>query len=204
MERPSITRFFRKLSASLQARWLRRSIDTALALNRTEVRPDGLCSEGRDFRLGITWRARNVHPWESELAADRKARRLVEQTFSDTHAALERLFIALPEVDVIDLRVLEADTTKHGIVMTGSISRREFETCRVTSIAMRLRLLGVNYNLVNSRLEPLAPSRPERDEISSSGISARPPDESFASAGHSGGLKKDPPQAWHQGKPGPH
>lgn len=204
MERPSITRFFRKLSAGLRARWLRRSIDAALALNRTEVRPDGLCLEARDFRLGITWRARKVHPWESDWAADRKARRLVEQTFSDAHAALERLFIALPEVDVIDLKVLEADATKHGIVISGSISRREFETCRVTSIAMRLRLVGVNYNLVDSRLEPLAPSRAARDEVSSSGISARPPDESFASARRSGGLNKDPPQAWHQNKAGPH
>ncbi|MFZ0247501.1 hypothetical protein [Candidatus Binatus sp.] len=143
------TLFLGKLSAGLRARWLRGSIDKALAVNRYQVRPDGLLLEGTSFRLAITWRARDIHPWDGDLAADSRALRLVEQTFSDTLAALERLFVALPEVDVIDLRVLEADARKHGTLLNGLISRREFETCRLSSPAMRLRLLGLNFNLVN-------------------------------------------------------
>lgn len=118
-----IARFLGKLSARLQARWLRRSIDKALALNRYEVRPDGLWLTGTSFRLAISWRARRIHPWDSDLTADRKALLLVEQTFSDTLAALERLFVALPEVDVIDLSVLEVDSRKHGTLLSGSIAR---------------------------------------------------------------------------------
>ena len=79
----------------------------------------------------------------------------MEQTFSDTQAALERLFMALPEVDVIDLRVMETEAGKQGTLLSGSVSRRDFETWRPSSIAMRLRLLGINYNLVNSRFEPI-------------------------------------------------
>jgi len=197
-----ITRFLRKLNAGLRARRLRASIDKALAVNRYEVRPDGLLPEGTSFRLAITWRARGIHPWDCDLAADRKAHKLVEQTFLDTLAALERLFTALPEVDVIDLRVLEADARKHGTLLNGLISRREFEACRLSSPAMSLRMLGVNYNLVNSRFEPLAPSCSEH-EIPSSEINAQPRGGSVDSA-HSSGLGRGPPQAWHRDKAGPH
>jgi hypothetical protein len=194
--------FLRKLSAGLRARWLRGSIDKALALSRYEARPDGLELEGTSFNLAISWRPRGIHPWDSDMTVDRKAARLVEQTFTDTLAALERLFIALPEIDVIDLKVLEADTRKHGILLSGSISQREFDACRVLSPAMRLRLLGVNYNLVNSCLESLAPSC-SKHETTGSGINALPGGQSFDSA-QSGDLGKEPPQVWHQGKIGPH
>lgn len=167
-----ITRFLAKLGAGLRARWVRGSINQVLAMNRYEVRLDGLSLLQTSFRLAITWRARGIHPWDGDLAADRKAVRIVEQTFSDTLVALERLFMALPEVDVIDLRVLDADARKHGVLLSGLISRRDFEACRLTSPAMRLRLLGLNFNLANSRLEPLNPSGSER-EIPSSEITAR-------------------------------
>ena len=197
-----MTLFLGKLSAGLRARWLRGSIDKALAVNRYEVRPDGLSLEGTSFRLAITWRARDIHPWDGDLAADNRALRLVEQTFSDNLAALERLFVALPEVDVIDLRVLEADARKHGTLLNGLISRREFETCQLSSPAMRLRLLGLNFNLVNSRLEPLAPSCSE-PEIPSSEINARHRSVSFESS-NSSELGRGPPQARHQDRLGPH
>ena len=93
-----ITLFLGRLSAGLRARWLRGSIDKALAVNRYEVRPDGLLLEGTSFRLAITWRARDRHPWDGNLAADSKALRLVEQTFSDTLAALERLSWLYPRL----------------------------------------------------------------------------------------------------------
>jgi hypothetical protein len=193
-------RFLARLSAGLRVRWLRRSIDQALALNRAEVRPDGLCAEGITLRLAISWRARNLHPWDRDLGGERKALRVVEQTFADTQAALERLFILLPEVDVIDLKVLETDAGKRGTLLSGSVSRSDFETWRPSSIAMRLRLLGVNYNLVNSRLEPIDPSCAEH-EITSSGINEGSPRES---ARRSNGLGQASPHPWHYDKARPH
>ena len=91
------------------------------------------------------------------MEPDKKALRLVEQTFADTAAALEGLFVALPEVDFIDFKVLEVDEKKPGILMSGSVSRSEFEAWHPSSIPMRLRLLGVNFNLVDTHLEPLVP-----------------------------------------------
>jgi hypothetical protein len=188
-ETAMIARFFRRQRARLRARWLRSSVEKALALNRYEVRSDGLLLAGKSFHLAITWRARHIHPWDIDLAGDTKAHRLVQQTFDDTLEALDRLFIALPEVDAIDLRVLEADSRKHGTLLCGSISRRDFETCRQSSPTMRLRLLGVNYNLVDSRLEPLTPALSE-NEIPLSAIDAT--------------LRKGPLGAWHEDKAGPH
>ncbi len=202
MEKARIARFSRKLSASLRARWLRRSIDRALVLSRYEVRSDFLSVEKLTFRLAISWRARGIHPWDGDLAPDRKARRLVQQTFTDTLAVLDRLFTALPEVDVIDLKVQEQDARKHGTLFRGSISRREFETARQSSPLMKLRELGVSYNLANWRLEPLAPSNSEH-ELPDSEMNAGPWDRSFESA-HPGGRGKGAPHEWHQDKARPH
>jgi hypothetical protein len=196
-----MARFFARLSAGLRARWLRRSIDQALALNHTEVRSDGLCAEGISLRLTISWRARNIHPWDRDLGGDRRALRVVEQTFSDTQAALERLFMALPEVDVIDLRVMETEAGKQGTLLSGSVSRRDFETWRPSSIAMRLRLLGINYSLVNSRFEPINPSCSEH-ELANSGISARPSRESYQIAGGANEPGEASPHSYD--KAGPH
>lgn len=198
-----MVRFLEKLSAGLRARWMCRSIYRALALNRYEVRPDGLCPERMSFRLVISWRARQIHPWDSDVAPERKALRLVEQTFSDTEAALEQLFMALPEIDTIDLTVLEADARKHGVLMSASISRRGFEICQSPSSAMRLRLLGVNYNLVNCRFEPLPPACPEH-ETPNSGIDNRHPEQSYEFAEDLRGPGTPPSQPWHRDKTGPH
>jgi hypothetical protein len=81
--------------------WLHRSIDQALALNRTEVRPDGLCPEDLSLHLAISWRARNLHPWDHDLVGDRKALRLVEQTFSDTEVALESAMLCGKAQDLL-------------------------------------------------------------------------------------------------------
>lgn len=167
--------FFAKLGA-FRADWLWRSVRKALALNLWEARPDGLLLERSSLHLTISWRARDIHPWDRDLPAKKRALRLVEQTFSDTQAALERLFAALPEVDVIDLNVLEADSRKHGTLLSGSVSRNEFEKWRPSSIPMRLRLLGINYNLINSRFEPLDQSCRE-DGIP--GADGNPPNESY-------------------------
>jgi hypothetical protein len=72
-------RLLAKLSAGLGAYCLRGSIDKALALNRAEVRPDGLGSETISFRLAISWRARDI-PRDRDMAREGRALRLAGQT----------------------------------------------------------------------------------------------------------------------------
>jgi len=192
-----------KLNARVRASWMYRAIDQALALNRTEVRPDGLRPEKMSVRFAINWRARDVHPCDRDLAGDRTARRLVEETFSETVAALDRLFIALPEVDVIDLKVLEGDIKKDGILLSGSILRRGFETWHPSSAAMRLKLLGVHYNLVNLCFEPLATSDSERS-LSKSGTTAHQPYDSYRALTDPNRAEDASKRVWHQDKVGPY
>jgi hypothetical protein len=196
-----ITRFLRKRKARLWARWLRDSIDKALALNRYDVRRDRLSLMAKSFRLTIAWRAWQVHPWDRDLKEDKRAIRLVDQTFADTIAALEELFITLPEIDVIDLKVLEADEKKDGILMMGSVARNEFETWHPSSIPMRLRLLGVSYHLVDKYFEPL-PVHTEH-EIPGYELAALHGSGSSENV-HSDEVGRGPPQTWHQDKSGPH
>ncbi len=197
-----ITRFLRKRKARLWARWVRDSIDQALALSRYDVRRDRLSLTGKSLRLAIAWRARHVHPWDRDLKEDKRAIRWVDQTFADTVAALEELFITLPEVDVIDLKVLEADEKSDGILMMGSVSRSEFETWHPSSIPMRLRLLGVSYNLVDKHFEPLVPVHTEH-EIPGFELAALHRSGSSENV-HPGEVGRGPPQTWHQDKAGPH
>jgi hypothetical protein len=198
-----IARLLGKLDASRRACWLRRSITQALALNRTEVRPDGLRAGEISLRLAISWRARDVHPWDHDLVGERRARRLMEQTFLDTEAALERLFVNLPEVDLIDFKVLETDVRKDGILMSGSISRLDFETWHPSSTVMRLKLLGVHYKLVNLRFVPLDTTASEPN-TSSSEISSPHANRSYMGATHAREAENGTKQAWHQDKAGPH
>jgi len=200
-----VARLFGKLSAGLRVRRLRRSIEQALALNRKQVRPDGLCIANASFRLAITWRAREIHPWDCDLPYHQRLRRLVNQTFSDTESALERLFGALPEVDTIDLKVLEADAARNGTLMIGSVSRSEFERFHPSSTAMRLRLVGVDYNLVDSCFEPLAlRPAPGANEAPVSGLDVLGPGESRTSSKRTRGLGEGGRRVWHQPRAGPH
>jgi hypothetical protein len=155
------------------------------------------------LRLLINWRARDLHPWDFYLVGNRRTVRLVEQTFCDTMAALERLFAALPEVDVIDFRVLEQDTRTDGTLLSGSILRQDFETWHPSSAAMRLKLLGVSYKLVNSRFEPLDNSGPEHD-MSTSKMSGRLANQPYKGVAPASGAENGQKQAWHQGKAGAH
>lgn len=196
-----ITRFLRKRKARLWARWVRDSIDQALALSRYDVRRDRLSLIGKSFRLAIAWRARHVHPWDRDLQEDKRAIRMVDQTFADTIAALEELFITLPDVDVIDLKVLEPDE-KNGILMIGSVARNEFETWHPSSIPMRLRLLGVRYNLVDKHFEPLVAVHTEH-EMPGFELAAMHRSGSSENV-HAGEVGRGPPQTWHQDKAGPH
>ncbi len=192
-------RFLARLSAGLRARRLHHEIERALALNLNQVRRDGLCIDGLSFRLLISWRARSVHPWDSDLPPERQAPRLVNQTFSDTELALERLFTGLPEVDVIDLTVLDTDPRKREVLMRGSIFRREFETWHPSSAAMRLKLLGLEYNLVGSHFEPLHSFRSQSEACETS---AECLEQLGQRAGHT--LGEPSADTWHRGKAGPH
>jgi hypothetical protein len=158
--------FLRKLRAAWRRR-LGRILGDALALHRRgEARSDGLSLVGFSMKLSVSWRARDIHPWDSDLPEERAAPRLRDQTLQDTEDAIERIFSAFPETDTLELRVLENDPASNRVIMSGLVVRSDLKRSTSPSIGMRLRLLGINYRLVNQQFEAVAidtpPSQPTR------------------------------------------
>jgi hypothetical protein len=140
--------------AAFVRRRLHRRVIRALALNkRGEARSDGLSLSHFQNRLQIEWRAREIHPWDRGLPSARITRLFAEQCLNDADAALERLFATLPQIDVIEFKML--DPNSGASILSGTVTRTESMNVRALSSGMRLKQLGVTYRLQNWRFEPL-------------------------------------------------
>ncbi len=140
--------------AAFARRRLHRRVIRALALNkRGEARSDGLSLSHFQNRLQIEWRAREIHPWDRDLPLARVTRLFAEQCLKDADAALNRLFATLPQIDVIEFKML--DPNSGASILSGTVTRSESMNVRAASSGMRLKQLGVRYRLQNWRFEPL-------------------------------------------------
>ena len=137
---------------------LQRLVVKALKLKpRGGVANDVLVLNKVSGQLHLEWRARDVHPWDRDLPPGRQAELFLEQALQDTDAAILRLFQTLPEIDQIEIRVLDAyDSTK--VILEGTVAREEaLATDTSGSLRLRLRMLGVQYGrIVGDHLEPLS------------------------------------------------
>lgn len=121
-------------------------IEYALALNtRNEVKRDGLALRKTSNRLAIEWRARDIHPWDRDIGCspEEKERLFNEQCFSDTEAAIRRLFSELPTIDEIQFRVVRLDSDDE--LLTGLVERPALEhTTTGATPRGRLHKMGIN------------------------------------------------------------
>jgi len=154
------------LLLKLEGHRYKRSIERALALHlRGEVRRDGLSPTNSTTHLDIEWRARDIHPWDRGLLSPaQRVAAFVEQTLADTEAAIYRLFEALPQVDVIALKVL--DRTSESVIVSGTVSR-PVPSARgeKLSIGMRIMYLGLTYRSVGSLFEALDEDQRSAPEV---------------------------------------
>jgi hypothetical protein len=117
-------------------------IKRALALHlRGEARRDGLTVDSVSSRLEIRWRARDIHPWDGHLSKYEREVMIAEQALDDTEAAVVRLFERLPQVDVIDLSVLEP--ASETLIAAGTVHRSELNAPRPRLLSVRMRLSEV-------------------------------------------------------------
>lgn len=145
-----------RLLARLARWWFRRRLFEALALNRKkEVRPDGLGLKMFHNKLQVEWRARKVHPWDKDTGLSRRqlSQRFVRQCLDDTSNAIEQLFLRLPEVESIDFKVIDPESSAP--ILCGLVRREEVERVGEMPAGMKLRTLGATYRLNNSTFEPL-------------------------------------------------
>lgn len=152
----------KKLIPSLMRRGIRSLVNRSLALwPRGGIANDRLLLHKVSGQLQLEWRARAVHPWDRDLPACRQVEVYFEQAVADTDFAIRRIFQRLPEIDVIEIRVLDTqDPTK--IMLTGVVTREDALAADLPySPKMRLKMMGIQYaKIMGSGLEfvPTSPT----------------------------------------------
>jgi hypothetical protein len=97
--------------------------------------------------LRLEWHARDLHPWDCDLPADRRAELFMAALMAETIVAIRRTFERLAEVDVIEIRVLTPDEPGQ-TVLAGTVCRDDLIAAQACpSPAMSLKLLGIQYRL---------------------------------------------------------
>jgi hypothetical protein len=150
----------KKLIPSLMRRGIRSLVNRSLALRpRGGVVNDRLVLHKLSGQLQLEWHARAVHPWDRDLPPCRQVEAYFEQAVADTDLAIRRIFQRLPEIAVIEIRVLDTqDPTK--IVLAGVVTREDaLDADLPYSAKMRLKMMGIQYaKIVGPCLEFVPPS----------------------------------------------
>jgi hypothetical protein len=131
-----------------------RRVASALTVKpRGAVWNDVLSIQDLSLGLHVEWLARDVHPWDRDLPERRQAELFAQQCLEDVDAAIPRLFEQLPEIDVLEIGVLERGSKTR--IIAGTIHRSDLVAQQGSSLGMRLRMIGINYHRTNLRFEPI-------------------------------------------------
>ena len=123
-----------------------KAAENALALNRRgEARRDGLDLVSASQSLDVAWTARGLHPWDRDRSPIERERLFTEQCYADTDAALQRLFLEFPEIDLIRFRVVRPESDEP--LLAGSVPRSKVTQPDTTASARtRLWQMGVRVS----------------------------------------------------------
>lgn len=151
----------KKLIHSLMRRGIRALVNRSLALSpRGGVVNDRLVLHKVSGQLQLEWHARAVHPWDRDLSTCRQVEAYFEQAVADTDVAIRRVFQRLPEIDVIEIRVLDTqDPTK--IMLAGVVTREDaLASNQSYSPKMRLKMMGIQYAKIMGPCLEFVPASP--------------------------------------------
>src|ERR1700722_13716378 len=131
-----------------ELRRYKKKVEGALALQRRgEGRRDGLILETVCNSMQVRWRARRMHPWDRNLPNSERELAFQQQTLADIEAAILRLFEGLPQIDVLQVCVLEPKSET--VIAEGAVHRSALAEVRaLLSVGMRLRDMGLRYRFV--------------------------------------------------------
>ena len=131
-----------------------RRVAHALALKpRGAVRDDVLAIDRLAVALHVQWFARDVHPWDRDLPEKRRAELFAQQCLGDVDAAIPRLFEQLPEIDILEIGVLDRDSKSR--IIAGVVHRSDLAARVGSSLGMRLKTIGISYRCTDLKLEPI-------------------------------------------------
>jgi len=103
--------------------------------------------------MSVTWTARPVHPWDRDLPLEQQDATFADQCLQDVDIAIARLFSQFPLVERLDITVRHP--ISHASILTGTAHRADFLAVQRLSIPMRLKMLGLAYEIGRGGLRPL-------------------------------------------------
>ena len=101
------------------------------------------------------WMARAADQWDTELPRAIAERNASMQALRDAVAVRELLFQVLPGLQSATLRVYRQDRSERALVISGEVTREEMAPETVQSVAMRAKLLGLQFEMNEGILEEL-------------------------------------------------
>lgn len=112
--------------------------------------------EWKGDSIECDWLMRQADSWDRELPVHLARENQTLQALRDALGLREVIFGSFPAVVTAELRMFRADAAHRlELVMTGSVSRSNETFERVASIAMRARLCGFHFTLVEGGLGPV-------------------------------------------------
>jgi hypothetical protein len=100
------------------------------------------------------WMARAVDPWDADLSPSVRDRNLTEQALRDAMNVRDLLFSVFPDVATANIRVYREGELP-SLIIAGMVKREEPPPKGTRSLAMRVKLCGLQFRLDDGRLEPL-------------------------------------------------
>lgn len=128
-------------------------VGRALSLRpRGGIGNDGLVVQSLSARLRVQLLARPVHPWDRDLPADERSELFVQQCLEDVSTAIPNLFRSMPEIEEMEVTVLDPKTKS--AIIAGVVKRSDALTSNhYLSAGMKLREMGLAYGRSNIGFE---------------------------------------------------
>jgi hypothetical protein len=138
----------------------RRDAFTSAVLQALRTQPRGGVSGdvlevySASLTMSVTWTARPVHPWDRDLPLEQQDSGFADQCLQDVDIAIARMFSQFPLVERLEISVRHP--ISHASILTGTAHRADFLAVQRLSIPMRLKMLGLAYEIGRGGLRPLA------------------------------------------------
>jgi hypothetical protein len=113
-----------------------------------------LSLEWRGASAKCEWLARPADVWDAALSSSTRDRNVTEQALKDAVAVRDLLFSALPDLATANLRVYR-DGEPPELIIAGTVMRDSRASNGIRSLAMRVKLCGLQFHMQDGKLEPL-------------------------------------------------
>jgi len=131
---------------------IRRKVSRAFSLRRRgAIGNDVLVVRNLSAKLRVQLLARPIHPWDRDRPANERNEIFVQQCLEDVSTAIPNLFRSMPEIDELEVTVL--DPGGENAIIASSVKRSDAFTANCLSAGMKLRAMGLAYGRSNSGFE---------------------------------------------------